>query len=89
MRCTADLEVTFEAAGDEQAGASLISLVRLLNALQLAEEQEVESYLLSRGDVRVQIDVTAAEFKGRPRHAELHVLPRIRKETTDGEEDES
>lgn len=45
MRYTADLEVTFEADSDEVAGAALISLVRLLNGLELAESQGVESYL--------------------------------------------
>lgn len=78
MRYTAELEVTFEAGGDEVAGAVLISLVRVLNALELAEDQGVESYLLSRGDVRIEVEVKASEFKGRPRRAQLHVLPQIR-----------
>lgn len=83
MRYTADLEVTFETESDEVAGAVLISLVRLLNGLALAEDQGVESYLLSRGDVRIEVDVKTAEFKGKPRRAQLHILPQIRTQQTD------
>ena len=78
MRYTADLEIAFEADGDEAAGPVLISLVRLLNGLALAEDQGVESYLLSRGDVRIEVDVKTSEFMGKPRRAELHILPQIR-----------
>ena len=75
---TADLEVQFDADSDDAAGATLVTLVRLLNTLELSEALHVESYLLLRGETALSVDLQVTEIQRSTRRATLHVLPRNR-----------
>lgn len=75
-RYTIDVEIAFKADSDQAAGAVLVSLISQVNEGRIVSDGSIESFILLRGDVALDVDVRVTEAPRKERRTPLYILPK-------------